>query len=63
MGSGINSISRERFIEAIGEVLRAAIPGGFQIATKTVPLSEVERAWSGDDGTRRTVFTVGVQRT
>jgi NADPH:quinone reductase-like Zn-dependent oxidoreductase len=63
MGSGINSISRERFVEAIGGVLRAAIPGGFQIATKTVPLSEVERAWSGDDGARRTVFTVDFQRT
>src|ERR1700683_3477938 len=58
MGSGINSISRERFVEAIGGVLQAAIPGGFQIATKTVPLSEVERAWSGDASTRRTVLHV-----
>lgn len=63
MGSGINSISRERFVEAIGGVLQAAIPGGFQIATKTVPLSEVERAWSGDASTRRTVLTVDVRRT
>jgi NADPH:quinone reductase-like Zn-dependent oxidoreductase len=60
MGSGINSIPRQRFVEAIGAVLQAAIPGGFQIATKVVPLSEVERAWSTDDGTRRTVFRVGV---
>ncbi len=59
MGSGINSVSLDRFLEAINGVLQAAIPGGFQIATKTVPLSEVERAWSSDDGTRRTVFTVG----
>jgi NADPH:quinone reductase-like Zn-dependent oxidoreductase len=60
MGSGINSIPRQRFVEAIGAVLQAAIPGGFQIATKVVPLSEVEHAWSRDDGTRRTVFRVGV---
>jgi NADPH:quinone reductase-like Zn-dependent oxidoreductase len=63
MGSGINSIPLERFIEAIAGVLQAARPAGFQIATKTVPLSEVEHAWSSDDNTRRTVFTVGVQRT
>jgi NADPH:quinone reductase-like Zn-dependent oxidoreductase len=63
MGSGINSVPRERIVEAIGGVLQAAIPGGFQTATKTVPLSEVEQAWSGDDGTRRTVFTVDVRRT
>jgi NADPH:quinone reductase-like Zn-dependent oxidoreductase len=63
MGSGINSISLERLVEAVGGVLHAAIPDGFQIAIKTVPLSEVERAWSDDDSTRRTVFTVGVKRT
>jgi NADPH:quinone reductase-like Zn-dependent oxidoreductase len=60
MGSGINSIPRHRFVEAIGGVLQAAIPGGFQIATKTVPLAEVERVWSNDDSARRTVFRVGV---
>jgi len=47
-------------LEAIGGVLQAAIPGGFQIATKTVPLAEVERVWSNDDSARRTVFRVGV---
>jgi NADPH:quinone reductase-like Zn-dependent oxidoreductase len=60
MGSGINSIPRQRLVEAIGGVLQAAIPGGFQIATKTVPLPEVERVWSNDDSARRTVVGVGV---
>jgi NADPH:quinone reductase-like Zn-dependent oxidoreductase len=60
MGSGINSIPRQRFVEAIGGVLQAAIPGGLHIATKVVPLSDVEHAWSTDDDTRRTVFRVGV---
>jgi NADPH:quinone reductase-like Zn-dependent oxidoreductase len=63
MGSGINSILLERFVEAIRGVLQAAIPGGFQIATKTVPLSEVECAWCSDDGMRRTVLTVDVRGT
>jgi NADPH:quinone reductase-like Zn-dependent oxidoreductase len=63
MGSGINSIPLKRFVEAIGGVLEAAIPSGFQIATKTVPLSDVERTWSSDDNTRRTVFTIDVRGT
>jgi len=60
MGSGINSIPRDRFVKAIGEVLQAAIPGGFQIATKTVPLAKVEHEWSAADSVRRAVFTVGL---
>jgi hypothetical protein len=36
------------------------VPGGFKIVAKAVPLSDVERAWSNDDSTRRTVFTVDV---
>ena len=60
MGSGINSIPRQRLVEAVDGVLQAATPGGFQIATKVAALSDVERVWSTDDGTRRTVFRVGV---
>jgi NADPH:quinone reductase-like Zn-dependent oxidoreductase len=59
MGSGINSIPLNRFVEAIGGVLQATAAAGFQIAAKTVPLSEVEHAWSAADGARRIVFTVG----
>lgn len=58
MGSGLGSVPRERFIRSIDGLLWAAKPGGFQIATKAVPLSEVEQAWPQDDSTRRTVFTV-----
>jgi NADPH:quinone reductase-like Zn-dependent oxidoreductase len=63
MGSGINSVARDRFVDAIAGVLQAAKPAGFQIATKTVPLSDVEHAWSSDDSARRTVFTLDGQRT
>jgi NADPH:quinone reductase-like Zn-dependent oxidoreductase len=59
MGSGIGSIPLDRMVHAIGELLCAAVPGGFRIATTPVPLSEVERAWPEDDSTRRTVFTMG----
>jgi NADPH:quinone reductase-like Zn-dependent oxidoreductase len=58
MGSGIGSVPLDRLVLAIDGVLRATNPGGFQIAARPVPLSEVEHAWSLDDA-RRTVFTVG----
>jgi len=58
MGSGIGSIPADRFIDAIGELLRATVPGGFEIAAKSVPLSEVEQAWADDGDVRRTVFIV-----
>lgn len=59
MGSGIGSIAFDRLIATINAVLQAATPAGLMIATKSVPLSDFERAWSEDDGGRRTVFTVG----
>jgi NADPH:quinone reductase-like Zn-dependent oxidoreductase len=58
MGSGLGSIPLERFVHAAEGLLRAATPGGFQIAFRPVPLAEVERAWPLDDSARRTVFTV-----
>jgi NADPH:quinone reductase-like Zn-dependent oxidoreductase len=59
MGSGLGSVSTERLVASIGELLHATAPGGFAIAAKSVPLSEVEQAWLNDDSGRRTVFTVG----
>jgi hypothetical protein len=60
MGSGIGSVALDRFVHVIGDVLRATMPGGLKIAAKSVPLSEVEQAWTRDDSTRRTVFTMEV---
>ena len=59
MGSGINSIPLPRLVKAVEELLAAAVPGGFEIATKTVPLAEVAAHWSELDNTMRTVFTTG----
>jgi NADPH:quinone reductase-like Zn-dependent oxidoreductase len=58
MGSGIGSVSRERYISIIRDLLRAAVPAGLEIAIRPVPLSEVEDAWSWTDNARRTVLTV-----
>jgi NADPH:quinone reductase-like Zn-dependent oxidoreductase len=57
MGSGIGSVSRERFVSAVDGLLRAAGPAGFKIATRSVPLSQVEDVWSKTDETRRIVLT------
>jgi NADPH:quinone reductase-like Zn-dependent oxidoreductase len=59
MGSGIGSVALEGFIGAVRELLDATGPGGFQIATRPVPLAQVEQAWANDGGMRRTVFTMG----
>jgi NADPH:quinone reductase-like Zn-dependent oxidoreductase len=56
MGSGIGSILQDRLVEAIGELMQAAVPGGFEIATRTFPLSEVERVWAEPAGVPRAVF-------
>jgi NADPH:quinone reductase-like Zn-dependent oxidoreductase len=58
MGSGLGSIPLDRLLACTGALLHAAGPGGFEIATRLVPLSEVEQAWTRDDSTRRTVFTL-----
>ena len=59
MGSGIGSIPMPRILDAIKQLLNAAVPGGFQIATNPVPLSEVERHWTDDESRERTVFMAG----
>lgn len=55
-GSGIGSVSQERFIETIGELLLVAAPAGFKIATRSMPLSDVETAWSETGSRQRTVL-------
>jgi NADPH:quinone reductase-like Zn-dependent oxidoreductase len=58
MGSGLGSVPLNRLVRRIGELLQATMSGGFKIAARPVPLSEVEQAWHKDDSTRRTVFTI-----
>jgi len=60
-GSGLGSVSVNRIVRGIEEVLHAAVAGRFQMATKAIPLSEVERVWSSDTYVPRVVFTVDAQ--
>jgi NADPH:quinone reductase-like Zn-dependent oxidoreductase len=56
MGSGIGSIPMDGIVKSVGELMRATVSGGFKIATKTFPLSEVEHVWAGANSMPRTVF-------
>jgi NADPH:quinone reductase-like Zn-dependent oxidoreductase len=58
MGSGIGSIPMEGLVKSIGELMQATVPGGFEIATKTFPLSEVEPVWAEANSMPRAVFQV-----
>src|ERR1700678_4586928 len=57
MGSGFKSVRSSALLAAIASVFEAAIPARLRIATKTVPLSEVEEYWSAP-GKPRVVFTL-----
>ena len=56
MGSGLGSVPGPRLAAAIGAVLAAAKPAGFEVAARAVPLVEIERAWTGAEDGRRVVF-------
>jgi NADPH:quinone reductase-like Zn-dependent oxidoreductase len=56
MGSGLGSVPGPRFVAAIGAVLAAAKPAGLRIATRAVPLAEIQSAWAPAEDTRRIVF-------
>ncbi|HDT1528546.1 TPA: zinc-binding alcohol dehydrogenase family protein [Klebsiella aerogenes] len=58
MGSGIGSLTMPQLLAATGEMLQAAIPGHFTIATTPLPLRDVAAAWPRDNSQKRTVFTL-----
>ena len=58
MGSGIKSVSLAAFLKAIKSVFAAVQPAGLKIATKVVPLSEVEAIWKSSVGKPRVVISI-----
>jgi NADPH:quinone reductase-like Zn-dependent oxidoreductase len=61
MGSGIGSVPQHRMLAAMRSLLDAAVPARLEIATRRVPLTEVEQAWTADDNRRRVVFTMAAE--
>ena len=58
MGSGAKSIPLRGLLAAVSSVFQAVLPANLHINTKTVPLSDVEKAWNADSGKSRIVFVV-----
>ncbi|MGA7507795.1 MAG: hypothetical protein WBW72_05705 [Erwinia billingiae] len=58
MGIGLGSVSDEGLMRRLKGLVKAAVPAGFQLATKPVTLSRVTEVWEADDSATRTVFTV-----
>ena len=59
MGSGLKSVPLSGLLQAIRQTFAAAAPARLQIATKAVPLAEIESAWESATGRPRVVFTIG----
>ena len=58
MGSGYKSVPLPALLNAVKSTFDVVGPANLRIATKTVPLSEVERNWNAP-GKPRVVFTLG----
>jgi len=58
MGSGIGSVGASTLLRAIGSVFAVVQPAGLKIATRVVPLSDVEEVWDKAPGKPRLVFTI-----
>jgi NADPH:quinone reductase-like Zn-dependent oxidoreductase len=59
MGSGVKSVPMSALLNAIRSVFEAVAPANLQIATKSVPLSEIGSSWENATGKPRVVFTLG----
>ena len=57
MGSGYKSVPLPVLLRAAQSTFEAIVPARLQVATKTVPLTEVESYWSAP-GKPRVVFTI-----
>jgi NADPH:quinone reductase-like Zn-dependent oxidoreductase len=58
LGSGVKSVPFPKLLDAIRNVFAAVAPAKLQIATKTVPFSEVEKTWENAPGKPRIVFRI-----
>ncbi|MGI4830803.1 MAG: hypothetical protein ACRYFU_21815 [Janthinobacterium lividum] len=56
MGSGVKSVPLPKLLEAIQHVFEAAVSARLQIATRTVPLSEIEQVWNAPGKPRLVVI-------
>ena len=58
MGSGIKSVPLPDLLAAVGHVFAATVPANLRIATRVLPLSDVQTAWDEKGGKARVVFVL-----
>jgi len=58
MGSGVKSVPFPTLLESVRQTFAAVQPANLSIATRVVPLSEVESTWNNAPGRPRVVFTI-----
>jgi NADPH:quinone reductase-like Zn-dependent oxidoreductase len=58
MGSGVKSVPFSSLLAAVKNVFEAVVPARLQIATRVVPLSQVEETWEKAGGKPRVVFAI-----
>jgi NADPH:quinone reductase-like Zn-dependent oxidoreductase len=52
MGSGMGSISLDRFIQSVADLMQVAVVAGFTIPTRTVPIAEIASVWDAPTSPR-----------
>lgn len=58
MGSGVKSVPFPALLQSVGKVFEAVHPAALNIATRVVPLAEVETTWDNASGKPRIVFSI-----
>jgi NADPH:quinone reductase-like Zn-dependent oxidoreductase len=58
MGSGAKSVPMPVLLQSIRNVFAAVQPAGLKIATKVVPLADVEEVWKTAAGRPRVIFSI-----
>jgi NADPH:quinone reductase-like Zn-dependent oxidoreductase len=62
LGSGFGSVPMDQIMNAIPTLFSLATAGHLSVAVETVPLAEVERAWSAVEKGKRIVFSIHTDR-
>ena len=58
MGSGVKSVPMSGLLSAVECVFAAYVPARLSIATRAVPLADVEATWTADPGKSRVVYVI-----
>jgi len=58
MGSGLGSVPLDQIMNAVPTFFSLAAEGHLSVAVKSVPLAQVEQAWTAVEKGKRIVFSI-----